>query len=170
MRSSITIFLLFILSSILYGQLTPVKLGNWKHEGLTANGNWTISADSLSVRQSANDEPTFFVSPDTFQNVTIRGSFYVDGSDDDYIGFVFGYFRPDSAEEYFDFYLLDGRGAHSQALRKDLPCLKCWAMSMSGPVLIHPIPIGTIMTPPKQFSAPIMVTMAGSEVLSMTLN
>ncbi len=34
----------------------------------------------------------------------------MDSSDDDYIGFVFGYLRPDSAEEYFDFYLLDWKG------------------------------------------------------------
>jgi len=111
MRYLITTFLLFISTSILYGQFTPVNLGNWKHEGLPANGSWTISTDSTSVRQGVNDEPTFFVSPDTFENVTIRGSFFVDGGDDDYIGFVFGYLRPDSAEEYFDFYLLDWKGA-----------------------------------------------------------
>jgi hypothetical protein len=111
MRYLITTFLIFISTSILYGQFTPVNLGNWKHEGLPANGSWTISADSTSVRQAVNDEPTFFVSPDTFENVTIRGSFFVDGGDDDYIGFVFGYLRPDSAEEYFDFYLLDWKGA-----------------------------------------------------------
>ena len=128
MRYIITILLFFISTYTLYGQLTPVKLGNWKHEGLLANGSWTISADSLSVRQAVNDEPTFFVSPDTFENVTIRGSFYVDSGDDDYIGFVFGYQRPDGAEEYFDFYLLDWKGVHSQAPRKDLLCPKCLDM------------------------------------------
>ncbi len=111
MKYLISILLLFNLISTLYGQLTPVNLADWMHEGLLANGTWTISADSASVRQSSNDEPTFFVSPDTFENVTIRGSFYVDGGDDDYIGFVFGYFRPDGPEEYFDFYLLDWKGA-----------------------------------------------------------
>jgi hypothetical protein len=110
MRHIITLFLLVFSVTVLYGQLTPVKLHDWKHEGVLANGNWTISADSTSVRQSNNDEPTFFVSPDTFANVTIRGSFYVDSGDDDYIGFVFGYLRPDGAEEYFDFYLLDWKG------------------------------------------------------------
>jgi hypothetical protein len=80
---------MFVISiSALYGQLTPVKLGDWKHEGVLANGNWVISEDSTSVRQGNNDEPTFFVSPDTFENVTIRGSFYVDSGDDDYIGFI----------------------------------------------------------------------------------
>ncbi len=111
MRYLINCFLLISLTSTLHAQLTPVKLGEWRHEGLLQNGNWTVSADSLSVLQSVNDEPTFFVSPDSFQNVTIRGSFYVTGSDDDYIGFVFGYLRPDSAEEYFDFYLFDWKGA-----------------------------------------------------------
>jgi hypothetical protein len=110
MKYIIILFLFFVSISTLYGQLTPVKLHEWKHEGLPANGNWTISTDSTSVKQTVNDEPTFFVSPDTFENVTIRGSFFVDGSDNDYIGFVFGYLRPDSAEEYFDFYLLDWKG------------------------------------------------------------
>jgi len=110
MRIFITVFLFFIVSSMVYGQLTPVNLGNWTHEGLLANGSWTISADSSAVVQSVNDEPTFFVSPDTFENVTIRGSFSVSGGDDDYIGFVFGYQRPVGQEEFFDFYLLDWKG------------------------------------------------------------
>ena len=110
MRIFITVFLFFLVSSMVYGQLTPVNLGNWTHEGLLANGNWTISADSSAVVQSVNDEPTFFVSPDTFENVTIRGSFFVSGGDDDYIGFVFGYQRPVGEEEFFDFYLLDWKG------------------------------------------------------------
>ena len=38
----------------------------------------------------------------------------MDLGDDDYIGFVFGYLRPDGPEEYFDFYLLDWKGV-SQA-------------------------------------------------------
>jgi len=111
MRYILTIIIFVISTSIAYGQLTPVKLGDWTHEGLLSNGSWTISDDSTSVRQSVNDEPTFFVSPDSFENVTIRGSFFVDGGDDDYIGFVFGYLRPVGQEEYFDFYLLDWKGA-----------------------------------------------------------
>ncbi|KAA3611038.1 MAG: T9SS C-terminal target domain-containing protein [Calditrichaeota bacterium] len=110
MRYLFAVFMLFISTSTLFAQLTAVKLYDWKHEGLPSSGNWTISEDSTSVRQSKNDVPTFFVSPDTFSNVTIRGSFFVDSSDDDYIGFVFGYLRPDSAEEYFDFYLMDWKG------------------------------------------------------------
>lgn len=111
MMRYVSMLLLIIGSATtLLGQLTPVNLGNWTHEGLLENGNWTISEDSTSVRQSVNDEPTFFVSPDTFHNVTIRGSFFVDGTDDDYIGFVFGYLRPVGEEEYFDFYLLDWKG------------------------------------------------------------
>lgn len=110
MRSLVTVFIILISASALFAQLTQVKLNNWKHEGLPSSGNWTISSDCTSVTQSKNDVPTFFVSPDTFENVTIRGSFSVSGGDDDYIGFVFGYLRPDSAERFFDFYLLDWKG------------------------------------------------------------
>lgn len=49
--------------------------------------------------QTINDSPTFFVSPETFSSATIEGVFEVQtSSDDDYIGFVFGYQGPRSPD------------------------------------------------------------------------
>jgi len=102
------LFLLCISTSTVFAQSTPVLLDNWIQEGLLSNGNWTVSADNRSVLQSINGAPTFFVSPDTFINTTFEGQFSVrTTSDNDFIGFVFGFNRPIGEEEFFDFYLFD---------------------------------------------------------------
>ena len=70
----------------------PVPLGDWTKEGVPSYGNWNLSGDQLSVIQTVNSGPTFFVSDDNFCNTTIRGSFRVETrSDDDFAGFVLGY-------------------------------------------------------------------------------
>ena len=92
---------------------SPVNLTPWTQEGETAGPNWNLAADGLSVLQTVNTPvPTFYVSPDEFIDTTIRGSFGVQTtSDDDFIGFVFGYAAPHAANEdnprYNDFILFD---------------------------------------------------------------
>ncbi|MCK4658828.1 MAG: hypothetical protein KAV82_04835, partial [Phycisphaerae bacterium] len=55
-------------------------------------GNWVVAADGLSVLQTVNGEPTFFVSDFDLSGSQFQGSFLVpSGWDDDYIGFVFGF-------------------------------------------------------------------------------
>lgn len=108
------IYSICLLSGYLSAQFTPVNLSHWEQRGNPAYGTWTVSADSSSVRQSENDPPTFFVSPDTFSSATFNGAFFVDSGDDDYIGFVFGFRSPDTINNYFDFYLFDWKGV-SQA-------------------------------------------------------
>lgn len=77
-----------LLSTVATAQWVPVDLGEWQQEGVLSNGNWNISADSLSVNQTINGAPTFFVAPDTLINTTVRGQLQVGGSDNDFIGFV----------------------------------------------------------------------------------
>ncbi len=89
-----------------------INLNTWTQEGPTNAGNWTVAADGQSVFQTINGEPTFFISPDTFANTVIEGRFAVETtSDDDYIGFVFGYQSPLSANgddpSDYEFLLLD---------------------------------------------------------------
>ncbi|MDY7016372.1 MAG: hypothetical protein SVX43_22800, partial [Cyanobacteriota bacterium] len=90
---------------------TPIDLRTWTQEGLLANGRWVVSPDGSSVLQTINGRPTFFVSPDNFINATINGTFKVQDSDNDFIGFVFGYQSPFTAngnpENDFDFFLFD---------------------------------------------------------------
>ena len=90
----------------------PILFHRWQQEGRLSNGNWAVAVDRRSVRQTINNEPTFFVSPVEFQDVLITGTLRVEQTgDDDFIGFVFGYQGPlaengdpvDSA----DFYIFD---------------------------------------------------------------
>lgn len=103
------------ISTTAYAASTPIDLRTWTKEGAPANGNWAVSADGSSVLQTINGSPTFFVSPDNFINTTINGKFKVNHLDDDFIGFVFGYQSPitangDKAND-FDFLLFDWKQA-----------------------------------------------------------
>jgi gliding motility-associated-like protein len=76
---------------------TDIDLNDWVEEGDTSHGNWIVTgASGDSVIQTNNGNPSFYVSQDTFINVVIKGKFYVSSAttDDDYIGFVFGYQNP----------------------------------------------------------------------------
>jgi hypothetical protein len=74
---------------------TPIDLNTWSEFGPPNNGNWTVDGSGDFVTQSINGNPTFFVSPNDFFNTTIQGKFTVQtSSDDDFIGFVFGYQTP----------------------------------------------------------------------------
>ena len=99
MKKLITIILLIFTSSSYAGL---INLNTWTQEGNAGNGNWTVSGDGTSVFQSINGSPTYFVSTDSFINSEFKGSFGVETtSDDDFIGFVFGFNGLD------DFYLFD---------------------------------------------------------------
>ena len=72
----------------------PLDLRDWKKQGPPNNGNWKLSNDGKTVRQTNNDAPHFFVAPGDVINTTVCGRLKVeDRSDDDFIGFVFGYQR-----------------------------------------------------------------------------
>ncbi|HIE54701.1 MAG TPA: hypothetical protein EYP90_05910, partial [Chromatiaceae bacterium] len=96
-------------------QSAPTDLSDWRQEGPSTNAQWVRSADGSSVvHRNNSDLWTFFVAPETVIDTTIRGDFRVQtSSDDDYIGFVFGYRSPfqangDAATDY-DFLLFDWR-------------------------------------------------------------
>lgn len=72
---------------------TPIDLSNWTE---TPGGDWTLAADGSSVFQSTNGQPTYFLSESNYINTEFNGTFGVEtSSDDDYIGFVFGYNNSD---------------------------------------------------------------------------
>lgn len=79
-----------------------IDLNTWSQAGPSANGIWTVAPGGGSVFQSINGEPTLFLSPDDDFHGTIMGDIAVETtSDDDYIGFVFGF------QDLNDFYLFD---------------------------------------------------------------
>lgn len=73
----------------------PIDLRDWRRQGPSGNGNWIVAGDGLSVLQTINGNPTFFVSPNNLIDTVVRGRFQVATSgDDDFVGFVFGYRSP----------------------------------------------------------------------------
>lgn len=103
-----------------------VDLNTWSEVTADNNGNWDVDNNGVEgsgpngefVRQEVNGSPTIYLSPDSFINTTIEGSFQVDtSSDNDFIGFVFGLTSPtSSSSNYLDGLLLDWKqGAQSGA-------------------------------------------------------
>jgi len=102
--------LLAVMGGPAFGQ-GSVDLRTWSQEGDPGAGTWNVAPDGLSVLQTVNGAPTFFVSPLEYINTTVKGSLGVETTgDDDFIGFVFGYsapIDPCTATRYCDFILLD---------------------------------------------------------------
>ncbi|MFN0182367.1 MAG: PEP-CTERM sorting domain-containing protein [Aquabacterium sp.] len=86
----------------------PIDLNSWQKLGPVANGNWVVAPGGQSVTQTINDDPTFFVGPDSLINTVLRGRIVVNTTgDDDFIGFVMGYQGPSGTGNDMDFVLLD---------------------------------------------------------------
>ena len=78
-----------------------IDLNSWVQEGNPATGDWDVDSLGTSVYQTENDDPTFFVSPNTYINTSIQGSFEIQSTvDDDFVGFVLGYEDPNSGTGY----------------------------------------------------------------------
>lgn len=101
MKKFLNPFLLLLLCSTLTAEAAPINLSTWTRVG--TSGTWNVAADGSSVLQTLNTaNPTCFISPDNYINTEFKGKFKVTTStDDDYIGFVFGY------NGLNDFYLFD---------------------------------------------------------------
>jgi hypothetical protein len=96
-----------------------VDMNTWSQVGNAADGDWSVAADGYSVIQNVNGNPTYFIGPESYLDAEFNGSFGVETtSDDDFIGFVFGYTGLN------DFYLFDwkqgtqGSGQEGFALSK----------------------------------------------------
>ena len=68
-----------------------------------SNAVWTLGAGNTSVTQKTNNEPSFFLGGFESVNTIIDVDFRVDSTDDDLIGFVWGY------QDFGDFYNLEWR-------------------------------------------------------------
>lgn len=78
-----------------------LDLRDWTQEGMPDWGAWDVADDGSAVIQTTNHSPTFFVSPETLTaGAEIEGVIEVQtSSDDDYVGFVFGYQGPYEPDE-----------------------------------------------------------------------
>ena len=104
-------FMLFVGLSLvasisIHSQIDEVTLdlSAWSQEGPVNNGNWEVfdtDGDGLmdEVVQNVNERITFFVSPESIgAGNEFHGRFSTSDSDDDYMGFVFGY---QDADNYY---------------------------------------------------------------------
>lgn len=90
----------------------PIDLATWTQRGPAGNGVWTVAPDGSSVLQSVNGNPTFFVSPLSQLDTTLRGQIRVETTgDDDLIGFVLGFQAPAGSGNDMDFVLFDWKQA-----------------------------------------------------------
>ncbi len=86
--------------------LNFIDLNNWSPLG---NGTWTVQTGGRTVTQSENGSPTFFLSPNEYSNVIVKGTIEVNTtSDDDFIGFVMGY---ENVGNEYEFVLFDWKQA-----------------------------------------------------------
>ena len=117
----------------------PVVLNGWTHEGATSSGNWEVSKDGQSVTQTYNDgsqsNPSMFVSPTDYFDTTIRGTIETTDSDDDYMGIVFGYEKPLSANgddpSTFDLYAFVWKQAAQSKAPEGMSLIRATSSAMS---------------------------------------
>jgi len=85
----------------------PIDLSSWTEltldfPGGQPSGNWVLEAGNEAVVQVVNADPSFYLNNLNQTSYSIDGSWQVlTGSDDDYMGFVFGY------QNSSNFYLFD---------------------------------------------------------------
>jgi hypothetical protein len=78
-----------ILSTSSFANASLLDLNAWAG---TSGGSWVVDNSGTSVLQTINGQPTFFLSDTNYINTKFDGTFGVEtSSDDDYIGFAFGY-------------------------------------------------------------------------------
>ncbi len=100
-----TAFVLLAVS--LSAHAAPVDLGSWSVvapdlAGGQSPGNWVLSSGNTVVEQTVNADPSFFLNNLNQTSYAMDGSWKVNTtSDDDFMGFVFGYQNPGS------FYVFD---------------------------------------------------------------
>lgn len=97
MRKLIVAAFLTAASNLTYA--APIDLSSWSALTLSLGGqtagNWELSADNTAVTQTKNADPSFFLNNLNQTQYKIEGSWKVSTtSDDDFMGFVFGYQDP----------------------------------------------------------------------------
>lgn len=112
MRKLILAASLAALSSIT--NAAPIDLSSWSALTLSLGGqnagNWELSADNTAVTQTRNADPSFFLNNLNQTQYKIEGSWKVSTpSDDDFMGFVFGYQDPRN------FYMFDWKQSGQSA-------------------------------------------------------
>lgn len=90
-----------------FAQADAIDLSSWSeltldYAGGQSAGDWVLAADNESVKQVINADPSFYLNNLNQTSYSMDGTWKVEtSSDDDYMGFVFGY------QNSSNFYLFD---------------------------------------------------------------
>jgi len=101
------LIVLAVLAGFSSAMADPIDLSSWSAfdfnpPGYQPGSNWALSADNFSVTQTINADPSFYLNNLSQTSYQMDGKWMVQtGSDDDFIGFVFGY------QNSSNFYLFD---------------------------------------------------------------
>ena len=93
----------------------PIDLSSWSayewnFPGYQPAGNWVLSGDNHTVTQTVNADPSVYLNGINQTSYEMDGSWRVTtGSDDDFMGFVFGY------QNSSNFYLFDWKQGNQNA-------------------------------------------------------
>ncbi len=98
-------FLIVYLNNAKAQCIVNADFNTWQQKGDPASGTWNVNAGGTEVQQTTNGQSTYFVTPFDLINVEITGEFRTTNSDDDWMGFVFG-FRDPMGNNYNDFDML----------------------------------------------------------------
>jgi hypothetical protein len=98
---------LVLISAPMAGNAAPLDLSGWSEltldfAGGQPAGNWVLESGNTAVVQQVNADPSFYLNNINQTSFSMDGSWQViTSSDDDYMGFVFGY------KNSSNFYLFD---------------------------------------------------------------
>jgi len=95
----IFVVLLITSASVSFADTTPIDLSSWSAHNLDLGGpstaSWVLSNGNTTVIQNNNADPSFYTNNLDLVDYTMQGTWLVaTTSDDDWMGFVFGYQDP----------------------------------------------------------------------------
>jgi hypothetical protein len=105
--SALLLGLFLSLGIVITASAAPLDLSSWSEltldfSGGQPPGNWILESGNTAVTQVVNADPSFYLNNVNQTKYSMDGSWQVlTGSDDDYMGFVFGY------QNSSNFYLFD---------------------------------------------------------------
>lgn len=96
---------LFLTANVVAATVGPLDLSGFSVIQYDTNvqpsvANWVLGSGNTSVTQTTNNEPSFFLGDFDSGNKTMEWDVHVNSSDDDGLGFVWGY------QDFNDFYAL----------------------------------------------------------------
>jgi hypothetical protein len=107
MKRPVVLSTILFFLSMAFVHAAPLDLSSWSSKtwdfpAAQPAGNWVLSSGNTVVTQIVNADPSAYLNNLNQTNYTIQGSWKVTtGSDDDFMGFVFGY------QSSSKFYLFD---------------------------------------------------------------